>query len=179
MSSFIAEVGNRIARASIGTGYFPSVIIAQSILESSWGKSILANQYNNLFGIKTGTNWQGDAVNLQTGEVFNGQAVLIIDAFRVYSNWDESIQDRINWMREIPRYANVEALTTPQMQARELQNAGYATDPNYANKLIQLINDYDLIQYDKNKQSMKTIDITIAALLIVVALLGIYKTLNY
>lgn len=179
MSDFILTVGNKAARATIGTGFFPSVLIAQAILESSWGDSILASKYNNLFGLKAGTSWEGKTVNLQTGEVFDGESVLILDAFRVYDNWEKSIKDRINWMRETSRYANVEVLDTAEYQAKELQNAGYATDPNYANKLIQIIYDYDLIQYDKNKQSMKTINIIVAVLLLIIAVLGIYKNLKY
>lgn len=179
MSDFIETVGNTIARATIGTGYLPSVLIAQGILESDWGNSVLSNKYNNLFGIKAGSTWKGQTVDLQTGEVYNGKEVLIYDAFRVYSNWEKSIKDRVEWMRETPRYSGVELLDSPETQVRELQNAGYATDPNYANKVIQLINDYDLKQYDKNKHIMKTINITIAVLIFVVAILGLYKNLKY
>ena len=179
MSEFISEVGNTIARASIGTGYFPSVIIAQAILESNWGNSTLTKSYNNFFGIKAGSTWQGQTVDMQTGEVFDGKEVLIYDAFRVYETKEKSIKDRISWMQETQRYAGVEILDTPELQVKEIQRSGYATDPNYADKIIQLINDYDLIQYDKNKQIMKAINITIAVLLLVVALLGIYKNLKY
>lgn len=176
---FVSDLGNKIARATIGTGYFPSVIIAQAILESNYGTSRLARDYNNLFGIKAGTSWTGRTVDLETGEIFDSQAVLIFDAFRVYSNWDESIEDRISWMLATQRYAGVSVLGTPELQAREIQNSGYATDPNYADKLIQIIYDNDLVQYDKNKTIMKSINITISVLLLVVAILGIYKSLKY
>lgn len=179
MSEFISEVGSPIARASIGTGYFPSVLIAQAILESNWGNSTLTKQYNNLFGIKAGSTWQGQTVDLQTGEVYDGKEVFIYDAFRVYETKEKSIQDRISWMQETQRYAGIELLSTPEMQAREIQNSGYATDPSYSDKLIQLINDYDLKQYDKNKTIMKAINITVAVLLLIVAVLGIYKNLKY
>ncbi|MFA5300134.1 MAG: glycoside hydrolase family 73 protein [Lutibacter sp.] len=159
---------------------FPSVLIAQAILESNTGNSILASEYNNLFGVKASKDWTGKTVNLQTREVFSGQETFIKDNFRVYSDPGESFRDRVQFLKDNPRYEKVFYATTPQEQAELLQSAGYATDPNYAESIIDIIEQYDLTDIDKTKQIMKKLDyavILMAALIIVVATW--YKIFKY
>ena len=134
-----------------GYGVLPSIIIGQAILESNWGKSELSSKYNNLFGIKSFGH--SDFVTLDTQEYVNGQWITIQGDFRVYQTWEESMDDHtmlfvngVDWSPE--KYEAV--LTAPSYKeaAKALQEAGYATDPTYAEKVIQVIEAYQLAQYD-------------------------------
>lgn len=131
---------------------FPSVTIAQAILESGSGGSVLASRYKNLFGIKA-YNWNGPKVEMVTGENYNDK---IFAYFRVYSSWDDSIIDHGKFLNENSTYTNhgVFRAGTCEEQAKALQDSGYATVKDqagnliYARMLIQLINQYDLKKYD-------------------------------
>lgn len=130
---------------------YASITIAQAILESNWGSSKLATQYHNLFGIKgAGAN----SKVMTTKEYTNGKWVVIKDRFRVYDTWDDSIRDHTKLMLQgtdmnQQNYDRVVKATSYQEAARGLQTAGYATDPNYAKKLISVIQTYKLYNYDK------------------------------
>lgn len=124
------------------TGIFPQTLFAQAILESQ-GKvgnaymvagSTLARDFNNLFGIKADRSWKGKKVNLKTREVYGGNDVYITDAFRVYDSPEESMKDYILFLQKNPRYttAGVFSADSYKDQAKALQKAGYATDPNYS-----------------------------------------------
>ena len=124
----------------------PSITIAQAILESGWGKSTLATKGNNLFGIKKG-NWLGEIITLPTKEYYNGNWTTINAEFRKYNNYGESIKDHStllnsNWYAEVLQNNHYIG------QAKALQNCGYATDPNYCNLLIQIIEENELYKYD-------------------------------
>lgn len=134
-----------------GYGVLPSIIIGQGILESNWGISQLSSEYNNLFGIKSFGH--PDKVTLDTQEYVNEQWVTIQGDFRVYQSWEDSMTDHtmlfvngVDWSPE--KYEKV--LTAPSYReaAIALQEAGYATDPEYANKVIHVIETYHLDQYD-------------------------------
>ena len=134
-----------------GYGILPSIIIGQAILESNWGESELSSKYNNLFGIKSFGH--PDYVTMDTQEYVNGQWITIQGDFRVYQSWEESMDDHtmlfvngVDWSPQ--KYEAV--LTAPSYKeaANALQAAGYATDPGYANKVIQVIETYHLDQYD-------------------------------
>ena len=146
---FLLRVG-KLASNVFGTGLFPSVLLAQAALESGWGQSILANKFNNLFGIKADKSWKGETVILPTREVLNGKTVTIEQPFRVYSNASDSFSDRNKFLKKNPRYtkAGVFEAKTPESQAIALQTAGYATDPGYAAAIIKIINTYDLKRFD-------------------------------
>lgn len=128
---------------------FPSVTLAQAMLESGEGTSALTKQANNLFGIKA-FSWPGKTINMPTRENYNGKNVVIMGKFRAYNNWGESIEDHGNFLVSNSIYAKhgVFSATSYAAQARALQSAGYATDPNYANELIGLIQEYGLNKYD-------------------------------
>lgn len=120
-------------------GLFPSVTMAQMIEETGWGESHLFKNCNNGFGIKK-HNWQG-SVCYANDDAPN-------EAFRKYDNVRQSIEDHSYFLITNPRYANVFTATTPEQQAYELKAAGYATNSQYANKLISIINDNNLKKLD-------------------------------
>ena len=127
----------------------PSVTIAQAILESGWGKSGLTVKGNALFGVKAGTSWKGKRLSLQTWEVYDGQRVDIVDAFRAYDSWEESVADHSDFLRSLSRYKAIVGNTDAEEVCRLLQKAGYATAPEYAETLIKLIRLHDLTEYDR------------------------------
>lgn len=147
--SFFNWIGNAAA-AFYGSGLFPSVLLAQAALESGFGKSELAHQHNNLFGIKAGKDWEGETVNLPTREVIDGKDVWVDADFRKYASVSDSIKDRKNFLKKNIRYsiAGVFKAKTPEAQAVALQDAGYATDPTYAKTIIALIRKHNLTRFD-------------------------------
>lgn len=150
-AAYIQYIHKAAIAACKGTGLFPSLMIAQAIIESGDGKSQLAAKYNNHFGIKASLAWRGDIVRLPTREVVNGKSVMENARFRAYKTIEDGFKDRCAFLRENPRYtkAGVFTATTPEDQARAFQAAGYATDPNYAKLLISVINGSGkLKQYD-------------------------------
>jgi flagellum-specific peptidoglycan hydrolase FlgJ len=139
---FISQYSDDVIQASQGNNLFPSVIMAQMCLETGYGKSKVGN---NMFGVKaTGAHspyWNGAAMNADTTEVIDGQSGTYNLAFRAYDSIAQSIKDHSYFLLQNPRYkaAGVFDAATPQDQARALQAAGYATDPDYATKLISTI----------------------------------------
>ncbi|MCQ2969137.1 MAG: glucosaminidase domain-containing protein [Clostridium sp.] len=139
-------------------GILPSITIGQAILESGWGKSQLAFEHNNLFGIKADSSWSGDIATMVTKENYSD----VIDAnFRKYENKAKSIEDHGLFLYENERYAinGVFAAKDYRSQALALQSAGYSTakdeDGNliYAEKLINIIKNYNLMIYDTKVES--------------------------
>lgn len=137
-------------------GLLPSISIAQAILESNWGESGLAAQYYNLYGVKE--FGQNPSVQLKTMEFQNGEWIQIEGTFRVYTSWRESIEDHarlmvegVTWNPEL--YHPVLNANSYQEAAHALVQAGYATDPGYASKLIEIIELYQLYQYDQAKKT--------------------------
>lgn len=132
----------------------PSISLAQAALESAWGKSELANKGNNLFGIKGAYN--GDSVTIKTSEFVNGQWIKVDAKFRKYPSWNESVEDHgtfftsSEWRKN--NYKAVIGETDYKKVAKALRSAGYATDPTYADKLIKLIEEYKLNQWNNLKE---------------------------
>ncbi|MBD1364376.1 glucosaminidase domain-containing protein [Mucilaginibacter sp. ZT4R22] len=148
--NYIKQIATEAARAAAGTNLFASVMIAQAALESGNGASVLAKKYNNHFGIKASTGWMGGIAAMPTTEYIKGVAKKVVASFRAYSSLLDGFADRINFLKKKPRYAKagVFAAPTPEAQAKALQAAGYATDPLYSQKIISIINTYNLKQYD-------------------------------
>jgi len=133
--------------ATAGTGVRASITVAQAIIESGWGSSALAQApYNNLFGIKSGSSWYGNQVTMRTGEYINGQYVTVNASFRAYASQESSFRDHTNFLLQNGRYASHGVINSSSYQsmAYGLQQAGYATDPNYANTLIGVVQRYNL-----------------------------------
>ena len=149
MSNFIEEVKRNIPS---NTKIFPSVIVAQSILESARGTSELARKANNLFGIKG--NYNGQSYTVKTKEYLNGKWTTVNAAFKKYPSYRESIIDHSNFFTSTPwrtqNYKRVLNAKDYKTQARALQSCGYATDPQYTNKLINLIETNNLSSLDGN-----------------------------
>ncbi|MDL2257011.1 glucosaminidase domain-containing protein [Bacteroidales bacterium OttesenSCG-928-I14] len=126
-----------------------SITLAQGILESGAGKSELAKESNNHFGIKCHSDWQGDRV-FRNDDGPN-------DCFRKYKKVDDSFDDHSRFIAERARYQKLFSydITDYEAWARGLQSCNYATDKKYANKLITLIEDYELYLFDGGSKKQK------------------------
>lgn len=141
----------------------PSVTVAQAILESNWGKSSLAKEACNLFGIKASKDWTGQVYKKQTKEQKpTGEVYTITADFRKYGSYLESIKDHDKFFVSTPwrvqNYKKVLEAKNYKTQALALRECGYATDLNYGTKLIQLIERLGLQQYDKGVGKVVTRD---------------------
>ncbi|PKR86090.1 hypothetical protein CWO92_06880 [Heyndrickxia camelliae] len=156
--SFISEIAPHAQQIKKNFNILASLVIAQACLESNYGKSGLAVKGKNLFGVKGSYN--GQSVTMQTTEYKGNKPYRVDAAFRKYPSWYESLCDLANlyvngvsWDRN--KYKNIIGETDYKKAAKNVQADGYATDPNYANKLIKVIEDNNLTQYDEVKQSAK------------------------
>lgn len=146
--NFLEAVQKGAVNNYLQGGILPSVTMAQAIGESGWGESGLATTGKALFGIKAGSNWTGKTWSGSTLEYYNSSnPTSIVDNFRAYDSWDESIADHGRLMKT-DRYKAALQLTDRAATIQAIKNGGYATDPNYVNKILQLINDNDLSAVD-------------------------------
>ncbi|MDH5517319.1 MAG: flagellar assembly peptidoglycan hydrolase FlgJ [Gammaproteobacteria bacterium] len=145
---FIRDSWPHAQRAGDALGIDPRVILAQSALETGWGKKVHFNDQGEnsycLFGIKAGANWQGKTVSFNTLEFRSGSMNRETASFRAYDSLSESYQDYVNFLNANPRYQHVINADSAEDYALELQKAGYATDPDYSIK-IERIRQSDLI----------------------------------
>lgn len=133
-----------------GNPLFPSVVIAQSCLETGYGKSNIMMLANAIFGIKATSNWSGKVYNCQTKECFDNVNFTTISAcFRAYDNLEESISDYFNLILTSSRYRNALFCDTAEECITAIKNGGYATDPNYINLILRIIKMYNLTRFDK------------------------------
>ena len=133
---FISGLMPHAEAAARELGIDPQNLIAQAALETGWGRSQPGHSHN-LFGIKAGGSWNGASVQANTEEFAGGVAGRVDADFRAYGSPGESVRDYVRLIRDNPRYA--EALNTGgdvQAFANALQRGGYATDPDYARKLV-------------------------------------------
>lgn len=142
---FINELAGPAQNLHGETQLFPSIIIAQAILESDWGQSDLAKSANNLFGVKGEHNSQ--SVIMKTDEYIDGERITIDDQFKKYDNVQQAMEDHLVFLKGAS-YQPVLSATDYREAAIALQAGGYATDPRYADKLIELIEQFELNQYD-------------------------------
>jgi len=124
-------------------GVDPRYLVAQAALETGWGKSVMRAQdgssSHNLFGIKASSSWKGDSARAITSEFRNGEMVKETAQFRSYDSYKDSFHDLVTLLQSNNRYQDVvKSADNPEQFVRELQKAGYATDPNYANKISQI-----------------------------------------
>lgn len=148
-SSNTTDFKNRMTQhaeeASKTTGIPSSLMLGQAALESGWGKREIKGKDGapsfNLFGIKANANWKGKVVEAVTTEYVNGVKQKHVTKFRAYDSYADSFKDFANLMQKNPRYQSVMSnLHSADSYAQAMQKAGYATDPNYANKLASVIN---------------------------------------
>lgn len=131
------------------TDVLASLTIAQGILESGWGKSDLAVTGKNLFGMKVSSSWFGKVYNATTKECYDGENVVVTTAdFKAYDSWEDSVADHSALFVNASRYDKVVGETDYKVACHEVKNAGYATDPDYPNKLISIIELYRLYDFD-------------------------------
>jgi flagellar rod assembly protein/muramidase FlgJ len=127
------------------TGVPASLTLAQAALESGWGSRAPGS---NLFGIKADRAWKGKTVKVATTEYLSGKAVSVVDQFRAYDSWLDSMVDHAAFFKANPRYAACFKEKTGEGWARAVAAAGYATDPNYAKLLIDVMRGRNMSQYD-------------------------------
>ena len=152
---FVAAVFAAAKEVEKKTGIPAAIITAQAILESNYGKSVPVDkktgQYSyNLFGIK-GEGPAG-SVTVTTTEYVNGKKIKIEDRFRAYNNFEESIKDHSEFLRNNKRYQELFKTSDPIKWAEGLQKAGYATDPEYSKKLINIMTTWKLIDTKEKKK---------------------------
>jgi flagellar protein FlgJ len=134
----------------------PTVMVAQAALETGWGKHIInqpnGTSSNNLFNIKADKSWQGDSVKKSTLEFEDGVAVKKNAAFRAYQTIEDSFNDFTDFLRTGQRYQESLSKSSDREQfLHSLQKAGYATDPNYAEKII------GILKSDRFSQGLKQV----------------------
>lgn len=125
-----------------------SAIIGQAILESGWGKSKLASNFHNYFGLKCGSSWKGKSVNMKTFEEFKaGTLTQISDNFRVFDNLESGVKGYLDFINT-KRYSNLKNVSSPKEYLQNIKNDGYATSSKYVDSVMKIVTSYNLTSYD-------------------------------
>ena len=148
VEDFVQRLLPHAQAASAATGIPARFMLGQAALETGWGKSEIrgadGQNSHNLFGIKAGSSWKGQTVEIVTTEYVNGKPQKQVDTFRAYDSYADAFRDYGNLLRNNARYQNVIAQGQDAAGfAHGLQQAGYATDPKYAQKLMSVIRQFD------------------------------------
>jgi flagellar protein FlgJ len=148
VEDFVQRLLPHAEAASAATGIPARFMLGQAALETGWGKSEIrgadGQNSHNLFGIKAGASWKGQTVDIVTTEYVNGKPQKQVDTFRAYDSYADAFRDYGNLLRGNARYQNVIAQGQDAAGfAHGLQQAGYATDPKYAQKLMSIIGQFD------------------------------------
>ena len=140
---FVRRVWNDAVTASRETGIPPQFMVAQAALETGWGRAVLKHEdgrsSHNLFNIKAGSSWNGAVVELPVTEYANGRAYTEKARFRSYDSFADAFRDYANLLGNNKRYAKLIGEQDAAAFAHGLQDAGFATDPHYADKLMRVI----------------------------------------
>jgi len=140
---FIRNIWNHAVDAAKELGVDPAVLVAQSALETGWGKKVIqADQGSsfNLFGIKADGRWGGKAATVNTVEFRDGLAVMEKASFRAYDSLASAFNDYVDFLKGNPRYQQaLDKVANNEEFLAELQGAGYATDPHYADKILGIL----------------------------------------
>lgn len=160
-ASRLLEIAKPIAESY---GLFPSVLAAQSILESGYCKTELAKKANNILGMKsellnktwTSPVWSGESVTIATTEYYNGVKQVINDQFRKYSCIEDCMKDRCAFFTQAKvsvtasqiKYHGITECQNYKTQIQLIKDRGYATDPEYVSKVCKIIEKYSLARYD-------------------------------
>ncbi|MCK5091573.1 MAG: flagellar assembly peptidoglycan hydrolase FlgJ [Gammaproteobacteria bacterium] len=153
---FIKNVWKHAKTAASALGLAPEVLAAQAALETGWGKFLIRDgngkSSNNLFGVKADKRWDGDSVSVGTLEFRDGVMKKENALFKAYRSIEDSFNDYVDFLKSNPRYQNaLENVGDSKSFTRELQSAGYATDPSYAEKINNILNG------DVLKQALKAL----------------------
>ena len=143
--AFVDKMWPHAAEASKELGIPAHFLIGHAALESGWGqreiRDVTGKNSHNLFGIKAGKNWMGQVAETATTEYVNGVPKKSVEKFRSYDSYEDAFRDYAGLLRNNPRYASVlEQGQDAVGFARGLQQAGYATDPQYASKITRILN---------------------------------------
>jgi flagellar protein FlgJ len=151
VSEFVERLLPIVRDGVEAAGLSPVAVLAQAALETGWGRQVIhdaaGNSSHNLFGVKS-TGWDGESVPVATLEHEHGRFVQREDEFRAYPDWQQAVSDYVGILTGSPRYADAVAQDGPAdgagpkdgaRFADELQKAGYATDPQYATKIKQIM----------------------------------------
>ena len=144
VDQFVDELLDHAINCGKQTGLPAGYALAHAALESGWGKSVPkypdGKSSFNLFGIKAGRDWAGKVVEVTTTEYSNGIPTKGVDRFKAYDSYTDAFVDYAKLLKQNDRYANViQNSKTPWEFAKHLQLSGYATDPNYADKLFNVM----------------------------------------
>ena len=142
---FLETLYPQAKQAAEQLGMDPLALLAQAAVETGWGKHVIHNAQgqnsHNLFGVKADKSWTGDKTLIDSIEFEQGIAKTKKAPFRAYGSFGEALQDYVDFVKQNPRYE--EAISNSQESQRyftELQQAGYATDPEYADKIVSVLN---------------------------------------
>jgi flagellar protein FlgJ len=141
--TFLETLWPLAEQASQKLGIDPQVLLAQAALETGWGQHIGqgpdGQSSHNLFNIKAGGNWDGKMLTRATVEVIDGEPVKQYAAFRAYDSFNASFDDYVQLLQSSPRYAPaLRSANSPHAFVSALQQAGYATDPDYSQKIMDI-----------------------------------------
>ena len=184
--AFIEKVAPLAQADQKSKGVLASVTIAQAILESGWGRSELAVNANNLFGMKkslsgntwSGSTWDGKSVySKETKEVYASGSATVQADFRVYKSWQESVSDHSAYLLGAKkgsalRYVGLKDCTDYRKAAQIIKEGGYATSPTYVEKLRSIIEEWKLTQYDVEATPVKVEENTSTAMSITIYVPG-------
>jgi len=140
---FVRQLHPYAQQAAKELGVEPKVLLAQAALETGWGRSLIKNSNGsnsfNLFNIKADKSWQGKQAQVPTLEFEQGIAKKVNAGFRSYASFQESFRDYVDFIKTNPRYGDaLKQAGNGDRYLQELQQAGYATDPGYANKVMSI-----------------------------------------
>ncbi|MFA0312689.1 flagellar rod assembly protein/muramidase FlgJ [Vibrio splendidus] len=140
--SFVTSMKPYAEKAASALGVDSSLLLAQAALETGWGSKMIKNSLgnsNNLFNIKADRGWKGDKVATQTLEFHGKTAVKESASFRSYTNFEDSFNDYVKFLNENPRYETaLQHQGNSENFIKGIHQAGYATDPNYADKVLRV-----------------------------------------
>ncbi len=147
---FVSRMLPHALRASAASGVPPQLMLGQAALESGWGRREISmndgSSSHNLFGIKANAGWSGKVAEVVTTEYKNGIASKQVEKFRAYASYEEAFKDYASMISSNPRYANVlQQAGSPAGMAQALQQSGYATDPKYAEKLVSVMKQLNIV----------------------------------
>ncbi|TFW17974.1 glycoside hydrolase family 73 protein [Duganella callida] len=169
---FIAQLAPAAVASAKVTGIPASFVVAQAALESGWGTAKPAVNALNLFNIKADASWTGAAWQMASQEYVAGRTVLVPAKWRMYPSWQASVEDHAAFLKKNKRYAacfappdwtspagrqllvkcgNSAALARPAWFAMQIAAAGYATDPAYLDKVLQVLRGHNLIGLDSQR----------------------------
>lgn len=149
VEQFVSELYPMAEKAAAKLGVEPDVLLAQAALETGWGQKItrLGDKSSlNLFNIKADQRWQGSRISVPTMEVKNGMAVREVASFRAYASLQHSFDDYVEFVSNSPRYEKALQASDSEGYIRGLSEAGYATDPQYSEKILRIVNSQAITQ---------------------------------